>query len=144
MTTPNMPVPDKDEDVLEFTKHHRVRLLEAICPEGKPPVDIKDRSLLLQTLSDMDKAALGRIRIRADEGIGSNQAAAAASILTKLLTDARVRDMSRTPNATASAPELHSNIEAGKVIDGELDIGRAQETFEEFTARTQDIQLRNK
>lgn len=131
----NIQVPTKDEDVLDFTKRQRVLLLESICDGGRIPKDSRDRVVMLQTLADMDRAALSKMKIKSEEGVGANQAAAAA-VLAKMLNDTRVRSISRVDVPVAEIPTLPDHVSPGKIVDGELKLGHNQETYDEFMART--------
>lgn len=131
-------VPDKEEDVLDFTKQQRVRLLETLCENGRVPTDNREQMIMLQTLADMDRAALAKMKIKVDQHAGADQAAAAA-VLAKMLSDSRIKNISRVSVPVVETPKLPDEVSAGNVVEGELFIGHKQETYEEFMARTNTI-----
>lgn len=125
---------DKD---LGYTRDIRKKLADSLTKTGMP-TDIKEQSILLQTLDGIDRAALGKLRIKSDEGISSAQTAA-ASILATLFNDPRTKNIGKNTDLIGDVPTFDVNIEPPILIDGELDINPQVQNFESFSLKTQQI-----
>jgi len=80
-------VQDEDQEVLKYTQGLRRQFVNSLInKDGKVSDDKVDRSFFLQALGDMDRAALGNMRIKADKKAG-DAGVQAAAMIAKLLKD---------------------------------------------------------
>lgn len=112
---------------LEYTRAKRRDLVEKLTKTGMPG-DIKEQSILLQTLDGIDRAALGKMKIKSDEGL-SNAQAAAASILSSIFNDPRTKSIGK---GAGVIPVLDADIAPTKLVEGELDSNPITGNFEDF------------
>lgn len=126
---------DKD---LDYTRDIRKRLADSLTRKGMPS-DIKEQSILLQTLDGIDRAALGKLRIKSDEGVSSAQMAA-ASILATLFNDPRTKGIGKNNDLIGDIPTFDVTIEPPLLIEGELDTSPPIQTFESFSLRNQNTE----
>ena len=64
-----------DDEVLDYTQVMRRKFVnEATVGGSKMPTDPKEAKVLLTALSDLDRAALGKKRIKSDEDIAKMSA----------------------------------------------------------------------
>ncbi len=126
-----------DQD-LEFTRGVRKDVVTALTKGGIAADDPKKLSILLQTLDGMDRAALTQKRIKADEGISSTKAAAAATI-AHLFMDNRLKSVGAILDVEArparATPQLGNDVPDPMIIDGELGPTN-NENYDAFMART--------
>lgn len=121
-------------DDLAYTRSKRKQIIEHITAKGIPE-DVKMQSILLQSLDGMDRAALGKMKIKSDEGVSSAQLAAAA-IMATIFNDPRVKTIGKTDSATREVPILDTSLPQVELVEGELDIDPKGDSFEAFAART--------
>ena len=119
---------------LDYTRSKRMQLINSITEKGVP-ADLKDRSILLQALDGMDRAALSKMKIKSDEGISNGQAAAAA-ILAELFNDPRTRNVGKSNDLVGSVQVLSIAVQPDQLLPGELDINPVAESYDSFMART--------
>lgn len=114
---PLVVVPVDDDEVLNYTHAVRKQLVEYLIEDG-PPTDQKKQTVLLAALTDMDRAALSKKKIKVEEGLGSAQAQAAEAI-AMLFSDPRVKTLVVAPGVGA-IQRLASDIPVPNTITGEL------------------------
>lgn len=127
----------EDQD-LDFTRSKRRQIVTALCKDDKVPTDPEQLNLLLKTLDGIDKPALVKLRIKADEGISNNAAVAAAALAQVFMNP----NSKRKPEVIelgvvdeSKIPELPNDLPVPQVLPGELDVNPAQETYDSFMAR---------
>lgn len=125
---------DSTEELdLEYTRAKRKEFVDMMTKNG-PPSDIREASIMLQALDGIDRAALGKLKIKSDEGIGSAQAAAAA-MLASLFNDPRTKTIGRVDGVDRIPPELILDTDSIVIIEGELDIVPKQDSYDTYSAR---------
>lgn len=131
---------DDDDQILQYTQGKRQEIVSKLTAKGIPTDDSKQMQALLATLDGMDRVALGKKRIKADEGIaGANQAAAAAVIATLLQKagSAGMRPFEAVDVIPRTPPTLGSDIPEPVLVKGETDTVTQQMSYEAFQAANQ-------
>lgn len=125
---------ENEEDDLDFVRGIRKDLIKSIVKRGMPE-DIKDRSILLTALADMDRTSLGKKKIKSDEGI-SNTQLMAAKIAADIFTNNDVK-MLMIPKVPGTVQVLDVDIPDASLVFGELGIGSAKLNYDEFLSAEQ-------
>ena len=131
---------DPDDEVLQFTQSKRMEIVNKLTAKGIPTDSNDDMGNLLKTLDGMDRVALGRKRIKADEGIaGANQAAAAAVIATLLqkANSGGAKPFQSDTLVDREIPVLGNDIPAPVLVDGETETAPSQMSYDGFMAKYQ-------
>lgn len=131
---------DDDDQILQFTQGKRQEIVSKLTAKGIPTDDSKQMQALLATLDGMDRVALGKKRIKADEGLaGANQAMAAGVIATLLQRagSAGVRPFEVLDAPPRTPPVLGSEIPDPVLVKGETDTVTQQMSYEAFQAANQ-------
>lgn len=140
MSTTDEKIPLEDEDqILAFTQRERKKIVAHIFKNGVPD-DPAVAKVGIAALDGMDKAALGRKRIKVDERTNDN-AEHAAGMISKLLAAAsggRPYEVD-TPDASRNAPTLPDDIPRPSLVDGETSVAAPQDNFNDFMARTMPV-----
>lgn len=126
-----------DEDVLRFTQGTRKRFVDHLLVKGFP-TDPKEQYVLLSALGDMDRSALGRMRIGANEKLaeGDKLVAQALVQLRQQLNGDPFQNADH--NVVAEIPRVQSNLlPASNAVPGETAIGLERQTFDEFIAQVE-------
>jgi hypothetical protein len=134
MTTDTIPQLEDEDAILAFTHSKRKDVVLKITTNGIPN-DNETVKMLLTTLSDMDKSALGRKRIKVEEKLNTDQAAA-AGLIAKMLSASTMFQIK--PGAVLKdipAPKLGNEIPEPILVEGETSTNTTNETFETFSAR---------
>lgn len=128
--------PLNDDQVLDYTQRLRRKYVDTVTDGGvRMPSDSKDAKVLLTALSDMDKTAMGKKRLRSDEE-QSKQSAQAIAELAALVAQSIGSSGNPTSATARPAPKLDdSGMEPLKTVDGETQIGVSGETYESFEKR---------
>jgi hypothetical protein len=137
MTTPQTPAVSAEDQVLDYTQEKRMRIVEEFIPsDGKPITqDLKLLALTLQAMDGMDRAALGKKKIKVEEE-GNKTQEQAAGLIAEIL--AKANSISHgTPMPGRQAPSLPPEVGAPTLIAGETDVGPRQRSYDEFTAGMQ-------
>lgn len=122
-----------DDEVLRFTQQARKGLVDDIIAGGMPK-DPKDRSTLLQALSDMDRTALTKKRI-----VGDAKNAEADRVAAKAIAHIFERMGTRSPFEGNEVPGRvidmpETLLDDVRAVPGETDIGIANLTYDSFQA----------
>lgn len=131
---PNM----SDDEVLDFTQSLRRRLIDVITEGGvKMPVDKDSVDILLRSAGDMDRAAIGKKRLKAEDKNAEADRVAAAALARIYAQSTNINPFERTiPTSTDVMPAcpatLLDNVEA---VPGELEIGVSDESYKTFSAK---------
>lgn len=127
-----------DDDILKYTQRARKALVDDII-KGGPPNDPKDRSAMLQALSDMDQTAINNKRL------GAQQKTADAD-REALMVISRLRQQMGAANPFKADKENDARvIEADyerlpepDPVDGEMGIGLDSTNYDEFMDKFED------
>lgn len=130
MTAPTLPKLT-DEDILAMTQGQRQALVGELTANGIPVTE-DDRKLLLTTLADMDRAALGRMRAVVDTKNSGTNAEVAAAL-------AKIASATGGGNPFAGVNGLIPAVEVGllpppakPILPGELVTTQSTTTYDEF------------
>lgn len=135
------PADMTDEDIVSYTQRTRKKLVEHITGGGASlPSDKGEQMVLLAALGDMDRTALGRMKLGAKERQG-NADREAAMIIAKL----------GAQFGSKSPFERKEDVIEGKVVEppkledatlpplvlvpGETEVGLSTENYEQFMQR---------
>ena len=134
MTPSLSPVGDEDDLDLAYTRSVRRRLIDHMSKDTLPS-DQKDKVILLSALADMDRAALGKKRIKTDEGLGSS-ILLAAETLSQLYMNPRLKGVVQAPaGASGAVPELDALVALPALVSGELGENDTALNYDAFMAR---------
>jgi hypothetical protein len=125
----SQPVVELDDDnVLAYTQRKRQELLNHLMENGKYPDDTKTQQVVLTTLADMDRAALGRKRIQSSERILQ-----ADALVNRAISTIVQRYGSAVPfqtGAVGSIPDIQTQqLPEAKPVPGETDIGLSEHNY---------------
>jgi hypothetical protein len=131
-----------EDHVLTYTQKKRQQIVTAMMGEDGEKLNSLekgDKMVVLAALDGMDRAALGRKRLKTDEKIGASQAQAAALIAQVLQTpgamqagmviDGQIQERRAVPQLPVGLPEP-------EVVPGEMDSDAAQMDFDTFMAQS--------
>ena len=133
MTTLNL-----DEVDLDYTRSKRRAIVDKLTDKGIPD-DPEALNIILKTLDGIDRPALVKMRIKADEGI-SNQQATSAAALAQLYMNPKskqrpVEIVDLGADDVRQIPELPQDLVAPSILPGELDVSPQQDTYDSFMER---------
>ena len=126
-----------DDEILRFTQNKRRELVETLVVDGKMPVDTDSQNVLLSTLSDMDKQALGNKKVTATmAGSEADRLVAAALVtLTKTLGG---RNPYENNGGGGNIPEVdRSLLPTTPLAPGEDEVGIIVEKYADFVVRVE-------
>lgn len=130
---------DDDDKLLRHTQGVRLTVVDQLMDQGKIPVTQEDRELLLKVIDGLDKQAINKKRIKADNKIGdaAQQAAAALAIMSQRLAGV---DPFKATNSSSGPERVPDKFAKGEivVVPGELDMGSDTRTYEEFSSEHSD------
>ena len=125
-----------ENSILAYTQNKLQQIANQLLADCKLPDDPKIAKLALDVLDGMDRAALGRKRIKVEEQANKSQEHAAGLIAEILQKVGNNRHPSLTIDVYAEPPRLGDDIPHPELVDGETSpIGAGNETYETFTAR---------
>ena len=125
-----------EDQVLAFTQFKRQQIANQLLANGELPGDPKLAKLALDVLDGMDRAALGRKRIKVEERANQNQEQAAALITELLNKVGSYRPPILLQRDIVDIPKLGDDVPEPQLVPGETsDIGGQAETYETFTTR---------
>lgn len=137
---PTVPGPVDDDAILDYTHAKRTDIVNALAPNGVVPIaDPKQLGALLQTLDGMDRTALGRKRLKVEEGGNALQEQASkviAELLTRMSGASSSSKWGEDPGGTKGLPPLPvlpASIPPPVMVAGETTIGSIQGSYENFT-----------
>lgn len=130
----SMPAIEQSEDsILTFTHMARMQAVAKLTETGIPTEDPKKMGAFLTTLADMDRAALGRKRLKTEEKLGNAQALAAGAIAEVLRKTNNGRIWEALEPVDRKAPTLGGDIPEPELVPGEIDTGtRRDVTYDSF------------
>lgn len=129
-----------EDAALSYTQKKRQQIITAMMGENGEKLNSLERGdkmVVLQALDGMDRAALGRKRLKTDEKIGASAAATAALIAQVLQAPgAQQHGMVVDGVITRVVPQLPADIPEPQVVPGEMDGEAAQMDYETFMAQS--------
>lgn len=126
----NQPVVDLDDNaILSFTQRKRQELLNHLLEDGQYPDDTKTQTVLLTTLADMDRTALGNKRIQSGERILQADALVNRAIST--IIQQYGAQVPFQQGQSGPIPEVESSrLPSANPVPGETDIGLSEQNYE--------------
>jgi hypothetical protein len=122
-----------EDAVLSFTQATRMGIVRELVKPGKVPEDRGQQALLMQALDGLDRQALTKKKIDADNGMATAQAQA-AGIISRLLEHVpRVKSGTIIEGVTRELPLLGNAIPEPQLVPGEIDTHPTQMDFETFS-----------
>lgn len=129
-----------DEEILTYTQGKRRDLVDAITEKGMPE-EKGDRMVLLAALGDMDRTAVAKIRIGAQERQSDDDRR--AHLLITLLTErfGTTAVPPSRPEHAALAPVLDESVLPPlQVLPDELSVGVDTRGYEQFQRDVGDVE----
>jgi len=123
---------NKDIVRLELAQKLREDYISAIAKDGMPETK-DDQNFFIKLLDGMDRAVLAKSKIKIEE---KNSRTAEES--TKLIADVLSKHRASTGVARNNTPVLPDTIVVTDVVDGELDQGISELTYDEFMKSVPD------
>lgn len=129
---------DPKDDLIR-TRNIRASIANHFGQRGVP-ADVREATLLLDTLKAMDASALGQMRVKVDEKIadlGAQQRLAAIAVL-QYVKERRDNgeELEVAVPVNKEPPTLDDSIVTRDFVPGEDKVGQINQTFEEFQAAT--------
>ncbi len=123
-----------DEDLdLNYTREIRKSLITDMTKSGMP-TETKDRMTLLVALSDIDKAAISKKKIKSDEGI-SNKNLVAVETIAHIFNTKNVREI--PPSEIIGEIKEVSEVIDVSINEGELSQNSENMNFDAFMSKMQ-------
>ena len=126
---------ESEDQILAFTHSTRKQVVNSLMSKGVPQ-DGESLNILLKTVDGMDRAALTRKRIKADEKV-ADQAAAASGLIAQVLLAVGNRRGHQEPVQTLihrEPPMLGLEIPAPILVEGECEVNPVQTQYAAFMA----------
>lgn len=120
---------------MQFVRDVRKQLVGHLMKEGVPK-DIKEQAVLLTALTDMDRSAIARLRIKSEDN-NTDKMASAALVVADLLRKTKPKEFEVHDVDGREIPMLPSSVPAGVHNDGLMQQGTHNTTFDEFMASRQ-------
>jgi len=135
MSTTTEHVLESEDQILAFTHSTRKQVVNSLMSKGVPQ-DGESLNILLKTVDGMDRAALTRKRIKADEKV-ADQAAAASGLIAQVLLAVGSRRGQLEPVQTIThrePPMLGPDIPTPILVEGECEVNPIQVQYDAFMA----------
>ena len=118
---------------MQFVRDVRKQLIGDLIKEGVPK-DIKEQSVLLTALTDMDRSAIARLRIKSDDN-NTDKMASAALVVAEVLRKTKPREFQAIEiDDNREIPMLPASVPSGTYNEGLMQQGTNNTTFDEFMA----------
>lgn len=112
-----------DDALFRYTQQKRMELVEQLTPGGKMPVEAKDQAIVLAALNDMDKQAISKRKLKAEEK-NSDSLASMADTMDSLFSKFGNKSPLMIEGGVADrVVELPDSLATIDLVPGELDIG---------------------
>lgn len=122
-----------DDSVLNYTQNLRKRMADRLLKAGVPPDDREGQEVLLKVLSDMDRAALSKKKIKVEEKQAMNAEQAQQIVAEALrMNSVNLNRNNLIPIEGRVIPTLGDDIPPPTLVDGELAINPAPIDYESF------------
>ena len=121
-----------DEDVMRFTQGTRRKFVDHLLANGFPN-DPKEQYVLLSALGDMDRAALGRMRIGIGEKAVEGDKLVANALVALRAQLQGVDPLQGDSSVVATIPRVRQDLlPPSNAVPGETSVGLEKQTFDEF------------
>lgn len=125
-----------DEDILAFTQAQRANIVREMTLNGVP-ADKGEKIVLLTALGDMDRTALGKLKIGSKERQGAADRAAAAAIAKVFSTLGGRSPFEIQPGQDLPQRQIPLELDESELTEltlapGETDVGISEVKFEDF------------
>lgn len=128
-----------EDQVLALTQGIRVGIVRTLTTKaaitGGLPGDSEDRDALFKSLEGLDKSALTRKRIKADQEQATG-VTHAVGLISQLLRQAKSNYGNTIDDATREIPVLGNQVPEPVLVQGELDQAPAQLDYDSFIRST--------
>ncbi len=131
--------PLTEDEVILYTRQKRMQLANDLTQQGAPK-DKDSQCVLLATLDGLDRSALGRLKIKAEERANANNASAAALIAQVLNEIGSTKIYEFQTTVIREIPRLPDSIPKPDIVEGELETNPQQIDFETFTKQFDDLE----
>ena len=128
-----------DDDILRYTQDKRKALVDTLVSDGKMPIDTESQNVLLSTLADMDRQAMGKKKIAAS-AVGSEVDRLVATALVTLTRELKGRNPYESLDGADDRPLPtldRSLLPATALAPGESDVGLVSEKYNDFVTRVE-------
>ncbi len=129
-----------DDDILRYTQDKRKQLVDTLVADGKMPIDSESQNVLLSTLSDMDKQAMGKKKIAASAA-GSEVDRLVATALVTLTKELKGRNPYEQLDGADQRPVPmvdRSLLPPAELAPGESEVGIVNEKYNDFVTRIEN------
>lgn len=136
-------VEQKDYDPLQdllYVRSVRGQVLKAVAGKGLPK-NKEDLTLVVSLLNDIDRSAIGQLRIKSDEKGQDLQSQHQALVRAFLAGSGGFKAPLRTSNTDVPSITLDDSISTREFVPGELLQGTINDNFENFVGRTGAVEL---
>ena len=124
-----------DDQLLAITQNHRLEFLKTLLLDNQYPDDTKEQTILLTTLADIDRTALGNKRIGAKEKQSATDRLVAETIHQLIH---KLDDMNPF-ESTETARSLNPNtLPDPKPVPGEMEQGIPKDNYDDFIKRIEN------
>lgn len=134
MTAATVPVPlapvdiENDNDIVNYALKSRLAVSAQLVADnnGNIPQSEERLNLYMTNLNGIEKLALTRMRIKADEKANQTNAELTAAIVTGVLKKIQPNDnpfVEINPRAARPAPQLPEDLPELDVVPGQMEIG---------------------
>ena len=125
----------QEDQELEYTRGLRRRMVDKLTENNHFPVEPKEVAALAGLLSDIDRQAISKKRIKAEEE-SNKQNGEAAAIIAQMLLQLNGKNMqSQETLERVNTPTLPAGLPPPVITDGLLDMDSGNETYEQFSKR---------
>jgi hypothetical protein len=131
---------ETEDGVLSYTQKKRQQIVTAMMGDNGEKLnnlEKGDKMVVLAALDGMDRAALGRKRIKSEEKTNANAALAQAVIAQVLMTPGAMQ-AGQVEGARRDAPKLTLDIPDPVTVPGEMDSDAPQMNFDTFMAQSSE------
>ena len=125
---------ETEDEVMDWSQDKRRWIIDQMLKDGKLPEDPAEKKVILSALDGMDKAALGKKRLKIEEKTNATQEQAAA-IIAKILAGMSTNKPTTVQNTLPkAAPVLGPEIPNPVLVEGETSVDAVQQTYTSFLA----------
>lgn len=121
-----------EEQDLNRTRQVRSDIITEMTKEGLKVDDNERLKLLLTVLTDTDRSALSRMKIKSEDKNGAANASTAA-VIANFLAKVDVNNARLAQPYSGEAPSLPDSVPAPVVLPGETEVGVRNTDFDAFS-----------
>jgi hypothetical protein len=120
-----------EEQILAYVHTARKKIVNKLMPDGQSPADVKEIQTLAGVLSDMERPAIAKLKMKSDEKAAGAAGAGGAALVASLLKQFDVnKSTSFIPGITP--PVLGDELPVPTTVPGETTQGTSNLTYEKF------------